>query len=88
MKKKKKKYYSPEDFITSKDDLVEVAAAMKMGVLSQLHILKGVSDADIDNLHKLLLSCKSEWEMQTMLHNVIRFNETVEELLARKEMKK
>jgi hypothetical protein len=81
---KKKKYYVPEDFMTSKDDPVEVAAAIKMGVLSQMHILKGVSDADVDKLHGLLLSCKSEWEMQTMLHDVIRFNETVEELLARK----
>ena len=82
---RKKKYYEPEDFVTSKDDPVKVAAAMKMGVLSQMKILKGVSDADVKKLHDLLLSCKSEWEMQTILHDVIRFNETVEELLARKE---
>ena len=82
---RKKKYYEPEDFVTSKDDPVKVAAAMKMGILSQMKILKGVSDTDVKKLHDILLNCKSEWEMQTMLHDVIRFNETVEELLARKE---
>lgn len=81
----KRRNYTADDFITPNADPVEVAAAMKMEVLSGLHILKGVSDTNVQKLHSHLLTCKSEWEMQTMLHDLVRFNETVEEFLMRKE---
>lgn len=81
----KRKHYRAEDFITSKTDPIGVAAAMKMEVLSGLEVLKGVSDANVQRLHTHLLNCKSEWEMQTMLHDLVRYEETVEEFLMRKE---
>ena len=75
-----------DEFINNTIDPVEVAASKKINLLEDLGFLKRKKDKNKKEiLLDYLLKCSSEHEMTRMLHDVVRGNETIEELLARKE---
>ncbi len=75
-----------DEFINGTVDSVEVAAVKKIHLLEDLLILKRKGDKNKKELLlEYLLKCSSEHEMTRMLHDVVRGDETIEELLARKE---
>ena len=75
-----------DEFINGTVDPVEIAAVKKIHLLEDLCILKRKRDKHKKELIlSYLLKCESEHEMTRMLHDVVRGDETIEELLARKE---
>ena len=72
------------DYVNPTNTSIEDAAAEKMGILTDLGLLRKVSTAKTNLLNDILLKCRSESEMTTMLHDFIRGNETLDELLIRK----
>ena len=75
-----------DEFINNTIDPVEVAATKKIHLLEDLEILKRKGDdSKKELLATHLLKCSSEHEMNRMLRDVIMGDETIEELLARKE---
>lgn len=75
-----------DGFINGTASPVEEAAEEKIMLLEDLGILTRKGDRyKKELLHEHLLKCSSEYEMTRMLHDVVRGNETIDDLLAKKE---
>ena len=72
------------DYVHPTKSSIEDAAAEKMGILTDLGLLYKVPTSKTNLLNDILLKCRSENEMTTMLHDFIRGKETLDELLIRK----
>ena len=72
------------DYVNPTKTSIEDAAAEKMGILTDLGLLRRVPTSKTNLLNDLLLKCGSEHEMTTMLHDFIRGKETLDELLIRR----
>ena len=59
----------------------------KMMVLRHFGILDNAKPSQTNALKSILKSCQNETQMDNVLHDVLYGNETLEELLARKEYK-
>ena len=58
----------------------------KMMVLRHFGILDNAKPSQTNALKSILKSCQNETQMDNVIHNVLYGNETLEELLKRKEV--
>lgn len=80
------KHYHTEDFNGENvlAETLEDAIEKKVSLLKDFAFLTEQDDRE-DVIKNILGTCKSERELDIMLHDVVRFNETIDEFITRKE---
>lgn len=83
-----KQYYAVEDFIGGAyvgiDETKKDFIAKKLNLLHDFCMLKK-NDEREQRVFDILNKCESERQMDILLYDVVRFNETIDEFITRKE---